>query len=127
MFGMGFMEIFLVLIVAVIALGPEKLPTALVDMAKFFKKIKTEINDAKTTINNELDISSMKEEAEQLKASISNVKSFVDIDINDLTSIEDDTPAKEIKKIEKVAEVKKKKIKNSTKQNISMYSNSENA
>ena len=51
MFGMGFMEIFLVLIVAIMALGPEKLPTALVDMAKFFKKIKGEINEAKTTLN----------------------------------------------------------------------------
>ena len=39
MFGMGFMEIFLVGIVAVIALGPEKLPSAMVDIAKFFKKL----------------------------------------------------------------------------------------
>ena len=120
MFGMGFMEIFLVLIVAVIALGPEKLPSALVDMAKFFKKIKTEINDAKTTINNELAITSMKEEANELKASISNVKSLVDVDINDLTHIEDTTQNNETT----VSKVKKKEIKNPTKQNISMYSHS---
>ena len=40
MFGMGFLEIFLVLIVAIIALGPEKLPTAAVEVVKFFKKFK---------------------------------------------------------------------------------------
>ena len=47
MFGMGFMEIFLIAIIAVIALGPEKLPTAMVEIAKFIKKFKTGLDDAK--------------------------------------------------------------------------------
>ena len=57
MFGMGFMEIFLIAIIAIIALGPEKLPTAMVEIAKFIKKFKTGIDDAKSTLNSELNIS----------------------------------------------------------------------
>lgn len=116
MFGMGFMEIFLVLIVAIIALGPEKLPTALVDMAKFFKKIKGEINDAKATLDNELDISQMKQEAQELKASITNVKSLAHIDMDDINTFEDkkeeeieSKPKKNV--VKKEAEPKKAKSK----------------
>ena len=112
MFGMGFMEIFLVLIVAIMALGPEKLPTALVDMAKFFKKIKGEIDEAKTTIHNELDISQMKQDAEELKASITNVKSLAHIELDDVSAFEDEE--------EKIKSKSKLKEKKSKKEKISM-------
>ncbi|MEA2016850.1 MAG: Sec-independent protein translocase protein TatB [Campylobacterota bacterium] len=114
MFGMGFMEIFLVLIVAIIALGPEKLPTAIVDMAKFFKKIKGEINEAKTTLNNELDISQMKQDAEELKASISNVKSLAHMEMDDISAFED-----EEKKIKAKSNAKEKVTKKEDKPEIS--------
>ena len=94
MFGMGFMEIFLILIVAVMALGPEKLPSAAVDMVKFFKKFKSGIDEAKSTLDNELNISEMKNEANKFKASINEVKGIADLDMNDLTSIEDDDDIK---------------------------------
>ena len=92
MFGMGFFEIFLVLIVAVIALGPEKLPGAAVEMVKFFKKLKSGVEEAKSTLDNELNISEMKKEADQFKASISDVTapitdatSSLNANIDDLT------------------------------------------
>ena len=109
MFGMGFMEIFLVLIVAVMALGPEKLPSAAVDMVKFFKKFKSGLDDAKSTLDNELNISEMKNEADKFKASINEVKGIASIDMDDLTSIEDDDDAKPketAKTVEKKAEPK---------------------
>ena len=128
MFGMGFMEIFLVLIVAIMALGPEKLPTALVDMAKFFKKIKGEIDEAKTTINNELDISQMKQDAQELKASISNVKSLAHIDLDDVSAFEDEV--EKIKSKDKVIKKENKpkmpKIKKSKKEKISMTNSIKN-
>lgn len=99
MFGMGFMEIFLVLIVAVIALGPEKLPGAAVDIVKFFKKFKSSIDDAKSTLDNELNISEMKKEAEEFKSSVSNIKNITTLELDNLTNIEDDLepPKKEPK------------------------------
>ncbi len=92
MFGMGFMEIFLVLIVAVIALGPEKLPTAAVDIAKFFKKIKGGIDEAKSTIDSELHISELKEETTKIKTSM-NVNRLASLELEDL--LNDDEPKKE--------------------------------
>ncbi len=80
MFGMGFMEIFLIAIVAIIALGPEKLPTAMVQIAKFINKFKTGIADAKTTLDNELNISEMKSEANKFKAQIEETKTSLSID-----------------------------------------------
>lgn len=74
MFGMGFMEILLIAIVAIIALGPEKLPTAMVEIAKFIGKFKSGVNDAKQTLDNELNLSDMKSELESLKAQLAQTK-----------------------------------------------------
>ena len=80
MFGMGFMEIFLIAIVAVIALGPDKLPTAMVQIAKFIKKMKTGLDDAKSTLDSELNISEMKDEANKFKSQIKDTKASLSID-----------------------------------------------
>ncbi len=100
MFGMGFMEIFLIAIVAIIALGPEKLPTAMVDIAKFLKKFKSGLDDAKSTLDNELNIAEMKEEAAKYKAQIEeakntlNVKQNLNLGLNEIIN-EDDKPSKD--------------------------------
>ena len=47
MFGISFTEFFIIAVVAVIALGPEKLPKAMVEIAKFFKFFTKAMNDAK--------------------------------------------------------------------------------
>lgn len=112
MFGMGFMEIFLVLIVAVIALGPEKLPGAAVDIVKFFKKFKSSIDDAKSTLDTELNISQMKKEADEFKSSVSNIKNIASIDMDELTNIENTPKTNEFKE--------KQKEKLSKKENISL-------
>ena len=80
MFGMGFMEILLIAIVAIIALGPEKLPTTMVQIAKFLNKLKAGISDAKTTLDNELNISEMKAEATKFKSQIEETKTSLAMD-----------------------------------------------
>lgn len=80
MFGMGITEILLIAIVAVIALGPEKLPDAMVKIAKMFNSIKKGISDAKTTLDNELNIAELKEEANKFKAQIEDTKSSLSIE-----------------------------------------------
>lgn len=66
---MGFFEIFMVLIVAIIFLGPDKLPQALVDLVKFFKTIKKTLDDAKTSLDKELNLEELKKEALEYKNS----------------------------------------------------------
>ncbi|PAV00920.1 twin-arginine translocase subunit TatB [Helicobacter sp. TUL] len=63
MFGVGIFEILVVLVVAVIFLGPDKLPQAIVDVTKFFRAIKKTINEAKDTFDKEVQISELKKEA----------------------------------------------------------------
>ncbi len=114
MFGMGFMEIFLIAIVAIIALGPEKLPTAMVEIAKFLKKFKSGIEDAKSTLDNELNISEMKEEAAKYKAQIENAKSTLNVKENlnlELNDIINDDMTSTKKKSQKEEKKKKKKKK----------------
>lgn len=62
MFGMGLGEIFLIAVVAVLFLGPDKLPGAMVEIAKFFKSVKSTVNSAKATIEEEMKFSEMKQE-----------------------------------------------------------------
>lgn len=77
MFGMGFTEILLIAIVAIIALGPEKLPSAMVDIAKFFRKFKSGIEDAKSTLDQELELQKLKDEADKYKAQLTEVQNTV--------------------------------------------------
>ena len=106
MFGMGFMEIFLVLVVAVIALGPEKLPTAAVDIAKFFKKLKGGIDDAKSTLDNELNISGLRDEADRIKSSV-NIDRLASLELDDIIEDKD----KDKYKAKDISKKKKEKNK----------------
>ncbi len=63
MFGMGFSEILIIAIIAIIFLGPDKLPDAMVKIAKFFKTVKTSVNDVKSSFEQEMKIQELKEEA----------------------------------------------------------------
>lgn len=70
MFGMGFFEIFTIIVIAIIFLGPEKLPQAMVDLAKFFKAVKKTLDDAKSSLDKELHLEELKKEALEYKSSL---------------------------------------------------------
>ena len=109
MFGMGTTEILLIAIVAVIALGPEKLPDAMVKIAKMFNSVKKGISDAKTTLDNELNIAELKEEANKFKAQIEDTKSSLSIEnkfnlgLDDILK-DDLEPLKNENEVEKIKE-----------------------
>jgi sec-independent protein translocase protein TatB len=67
MFGMGFAEILIIAVIAILFLGPDKLPQAMVDIAKFFRSVKRTISSARESIEEELHISDMRQEALQYK------------------------------------------------------------
>jgi len=70
MFGLGFTEILLIAIIAIIFLGPDKLPEAMVNIAKFIKKTKNAISDAKQSLNEEVNLEELKREALGYKAEL---------------------------------------------------------
>ncbi|WRD60642.1 Sec-independent protein translocase protein TatB [Helicobacter pylori] len=85
MFGMGFFEILVVLVVAIIFLGPEKFPQAVVDMVKFFRTVKKTLNDAKDTLDKEINIEEIKKETLEYQKLFENkVESLKGVKIEEL-------------------------------------------
>ncbi|GAA6920849.1 Sec-independent protein translocase protein TatB [Helicobacter pylori] len=85
MFGMGFFEILVVLVVAIIFLGPEKFPQAVVDVVKFFRTVKKTLNDAKDTLDKEINIEEIKKETLEYQKLFENkVESLKGIKIEEL-------------------------------------------
>ncbi len=84
MFGMGFTEILFIAVIAVLFLGPEKLPDAMVQIAKLFKSVRGTINEAKSSFEDEIHIKELREEAlgyrkkiEQASSDISGFKNAI--------------------------------------------------
>ncbi len=62
---MSVSEILVILVVAVLVLGPDKLPDTIVQIAKILKALKRNIDDAKSSIEKEIRISELKNEAKK--------------------------------------------------------------
>ncbi|MFH0710318.1 MAG: Sec-independent protein translocase protein TatB [Pseudomonadota bacterium] len=75
MFGMGIGEILLIVIIAVLFLGPDKLPGTMVDIAKFFRSVKGTVNSARASIEEEMNFSEMKQEALNYKKELTDASS----------------------------------------------------
>jgi len=106
MFGIGFTEILLISIIAILFLGPDKLPETMVQIAKFIKGVKKTVGDAKGALEEEMKISDLKDEAlnykKQLDSATSELRSFKNIDLDDIL---DDEP-KEKKPTHKIEKAK---------------------
>lgn len=77
MFGMSLPEIIMIAVIAVLFLGPEKLPQTMVEIAKFFKTFKKTINDAKANFDQEIKIQELKEDARKYKESFTQTTQSV--------------------------------------------------
>ncbi len=54
MFGIGFQELILIMIVALIVLGPKRLPEAARAIGKFFKEFKSVTEEVKSSISTDI-------------------------------------------------------------------------
>lgn len=72
MFGMGIGEIFLIIIIAILFLGPDKLPSTMVEIAKFFRQVKGTVSSAKATLEEEMKFADMKQEALNYKKELTD-------------------------------------------------------
>ncbi|MBD3789375.1 MAG: Sec-independent protein translocase subunit TatB [Campylobacterales bacterium] len=86
MFGIGFTELLMIAIIAILFLGPDKLPETMVQIAKFIRTIQRTISDAKSSLEEEMKIADLKEEAmsykKQLNEATDELKSFKNIGAN---------------------------------------------
>ena len=112
MFGMGFTEIVIILVIAILFLGPDKLPSAMVDIAKFFRQMKKTVGTMKDSLEEEMNVSEIKQEALAYKKQLLDVQDEVEkaTSIPDvgakLTDLTDDL----IGDIEETPEVKEEKV-----------------
>ncbi|MGL2877728.1 Sec-independent protein translocase protein TatB [Helicobacter pylori] len=114
MFGMGFFEILVVLVVAIIFLGPEKFPQAVVDVVKFFRAVKKTLNDAKDTLDKEINIEEIKKETLEYQKLFENkVESLKGVKIEELEDAKI-TAEKEIKSIQDLMQDYKQSLENNT-------------
>lgn len=96
MFGLGFTEIMIIAVIAILFLGPDKLPGAMVEIAKFFRNTKNTINSMKDSLEEEMNVKDIKEEALAYKKELlqagDKLKSATDVKqmAAKLTSHEDD-------------------------------------
>ncbi|GAA7604337.1 Sec-independent protein translocase protein TatB [Helicobacter pylori] len=119
MFGMGFFEILVVLIVAIIFLGPEKFPQAVVDVVKFFRAVKKTLNDAKDTLDKEINIEEIKKETLEYQKLFENkVESLKGVKIEELEDAKI-TAEKEIKSIQDLMQDYQKSLENNAPPNHS--------
>ncbi len=122
MFGMGFFEILVVLVVAIIFLGPEKFPQAVVDVVKFFRAVKKTLNDAKDTLDKEINIEEIKKETLEYQKLFENkVESLKGVKIEELEDAKV-TAENEIKSIQDLMQDYKQSLENNAPPN---YSNKE--
>lgn len=77
MFGMSFAEIMIIAVIAVLFLGPDKLPSTMVQIAKFFKSFKSSINDAKSSFEQEIKIQELKDETLEYKKKLDDAATSV--------------------------------------------------
>ncbi|QQW68726.1 Sec-independent protein translocase protein TatB [Helicobacter pylori] len=114
MFGMGFFEILVVLIVAIIFLGPEKFPQAVVDMVRFFRAVKKTLNDAKDTLDKEINIEEIKKETLEYQKLFENkVESLKGVKIEELEDAKI-TAENEIKSIQDLMQDYKRSLETNT-------------
>ena len=100
MFGIGLSELVLIAIIAILFLGPDKLPDALVQIAKFIKSTKKTITEAKSAIEEEVRLDELKQEVlsykDELNEAAEELKNFKNIDFDNFLDDElsyDDEPS----------------------------------
>ena len=93
MFDIGFSEIVIVAVVALIVLGPERLPRAARTMGHLFGRLQRYVNDVKADINREMELEELrkiqqevKSAAQDLEQSVSSVARDVESGVRDVES-----------------------------------------
>jgi len=91
MFDIGFSEIVLIAVVALIVIGPERLPKAARTMGHLFGRLQRYVNDVKADISREMELDELRKlqrevqtAAADLKSSVENVGRSVESEVRDI-------------------------------------------
>ena len=82
MFGIDFGSFIIILIVAIMFLGPDKLPDMIIQIVKFIKSFKSTVQEAKDTIQKEIDIHDLKNTALSYKEKVEELTKDINNPVN---------------------------------------------
>lgn len=78
MFGLSFGELFIIGIVGLIVIGPERLPTVARTLGHLVGRAQRYVSDVKSDIQREMDIQEIAKIREEMQSAVSDVKSSVE-------------------------------------------------
>ena len=78
MFDIGFSEIVVIAVVALIVIGPERLPKAARTMGHLFGRLQRYVNDVKSDINREIELDELRKLQKEVQTAAADLKSSVE-------------------------------------------------
>jgi sec-independent protein translocase protein TatB len=92
MFGMSFTEIIIIAVIAILFLGPDKLPKVMADIAKFFRNAKSAVGSFQDSLAEDVELKDVKEEAlaykKELLKTKNNLKNITDVELASFDEVE---------------------------------------
>jgi len=78
MFDIGFSELVVIAVVALIVIGPERLPKAARTMGHIFGRLQRYVNDVKADINREIELDELRKLQKEVQTAAADLKSSVE-------------------------------------------------
>lgn len=78
MFDIGFTELVLIAVVALIVIGPERLPKAARTMGHLFGRLQRYVNDVKSDISREMELDELRKLQKEVQSAAQDLKSSVE-------------------------------------------------
>jgi len=78
MFDIGFSEIVVIAVVALIVIGPERLPKAARTLGHLFGRLQRYVNDVKSDISREMELDELRKLQKEVQTAASDLKSSVE-------------------------------------------------
>ena len=78
MFDVGFSELVVIAVVALIVIGPERLPKAARTMGHLFGRLQRYVNDVKSDISREIELDELRKLQKEVQTAAADLKSSVE-------------------------------------------------
>lgn len=86
MFDIGFSEIVVIAVVALIVIGPERLPKAARTLGHLFGRLQRYVNDVKSDINREMELDELRKLQREVQTAATELKTSVESAAQDVES-----------------------------------------
>ena len=86
MFDIGFSELLVIMVVALIVIGPERLPKVARTLGHLFGRMQRYVNDVKADISREMELEELRKLQSTVEEAARSIQSSVDTQINETRS-----------------------------------------